>query len=136
MDDETRAFVRQRAGNRCEYCRIQQRYYPDVTFHVEHIIARQHYGPDDLENLALACHLCNRKKGPNLAGIAPDTGALTRLSHPRLDSWEEHFRLDDNGQIVGRTAIGHATAYVLDMNSAIRRHIRREILQLAAKEAE
>ena len=31
MDDETRAFVRQRTGNRCEYCRVHQRYYPDFT---------------------------------------------------------------------------------------------------------
>jgi HNH endonuclease len=134
MDDETRTFVRQRAGNCCEYCRIHQRYYPDFTFHVEHVIARQHRGPDDPDNLALACHLCNNKKGPNLAGIAPDTGALTRLFHPRTDVWEEHFRLDENGQIVGLTAIGRTTAYVLDMNSEIRIHIRQEILRLASKD--
>ena len=70
----------------------------------------------------------------NLAGIAPDTGALTRLFHPRTDVWEEHFRLDENGQILGLTAIGRTTAYVLDMNSEIRIHIRQEILRLASKD--
>ena len=130
MDDEPRAFVRQRAGNRCEYCRVHQRYYPDFTFHVEHIIARQHRGADAPDNLALACPLCNNKQGPNLAGIAPGTGALTRLFHPRADVWEEHFRLDANGQIVGITSVGRTTVYVLDMNSKVRIHIRREILRL------
>jgi hypothetical protein len=33
MDDEVKQFVHQRAGNRCEYCRVHQRYYPDFTFH-------------------------------------------------------------------------------------------------------
>jgi hypothetical protein len=51
-----------------------------------------------------------------------------------MDVWEEHFRLDENGQIVGLTAIGHTTAYVLGMNSEIRMHIRREILQLEVKD--
>ena len=134
MDDAIRQFVRQRAGNRCEYCRVHQRYYPDFTFHVEHIVAKQHRGTDDPGNLALACHLCNRKKGPNLTGIDPDTGEFTRLFNPRMDVWEEQFRLDPSGEIVGLTDLGRTTAYVLDMNSEIRIQIRREILRLEAAE--
>jgi hypothetical protein len=130
MDDEIEAFVHQRAGYRCEYCRVHQRYYPDFTFHVEHIVARQHHGSDDPENLALACHLCNSKKGPNLSGLDPDTGELTRLFNPRTDVWDEHFRLDESGQIVGLTAIGRTTAEVLGMNAEIRVQIRREISEL------
>ncbi len=130
MDDETRGFVRQRAESRCEYCRVHQRYYPDFTFHIEHIVARQHRGTDDPVNLALACHLCNNKKGPNLSGIDPDTGAVTRLFNPRTEVWEDHFHLDTSGQIVGLTAIGRTTTYVLGMNAPIRMQIRREILRL------
>jgi hypothetical protein len=129
MDDETRTFVRERAGNRCEYCHVHQRYYPDFTFHIEHIIARQHRGTDNPDNLALACHLCNHKKGPNLSGIDPDTGESTRLFHPRTDVWAGHFRVDESGQIVGLTAIGRSTAYVLGMNADIRMQIRRSILR-------
>jgi len=97
MDEETKRFVRERADNRCEYCRVQQQFHPDFTFHIEHIVARQHGGRDDPENLALSCHLCNSKKGPNLSGLDPDTGLLTRLFNPRTDRWNEHFSSDENG---------------------------------------
>jgi hypothetical protein len=33
------------------------------TFHIEHIMARQHGGDDNLSNLALACPDCNAYKG-------------------------------------------------------------------------
>ena len=29
MDEETKRFVRERADNRCEYCRVQQQFYPE-----------------------------------------------------------------------------------------------------------
>jgi len=129
MDDATKHFIRQRAHNCCEYCGVHQEYYPDFTFHMEHIVARQHGGAEEVANLALACHLCNRKKGPNLSGIDPDTGELTRLFNPRTDVWTEHFRLAGNGFIVGLTPVGCTTAYVLGMNSSIRVQIRRRIAQ-------
>ena len=69
MDDALRAFVWARAGSRCEYCRLHQDEYEYQTFHVEHIIAKQHGGPDDPDNLCLACSECNWAKGPNLAGL-------------------------------------------------------------------
>jgi 5-methylcytosine-specific restriction endonuclease McrA len=55
MDSATRSLVRQRAGNRCEYCLIYQAHY-ESTLHVEHIVSRQRRGTDDPENLALACN--------------------------------------------------------------------------------
>jgi hypothetical protein len=45
-------------------------------------VAQQHHGGSDEVNLALACHFCNRHKGPNLTGIDPTTGELTRLFNP------------------------------------------------------
>jgi hypothetical protein len=125
MDAETRVRVRSRADNRCEYCRMHQRHYL-VPFHVEHIVARQHHGSDDASNLALACHLCNRYKGPNLAGLDPGTGALTRLFNPRIDHWPDHFRIQA-GRIIGLTAIGRTTIYVLNMNRPDRIRIRVEL---------
>lgn len=54
MNEAQRALVRERAGNRCEYCRLHQRDSPLAVLQVEHIIPRKHGGSEDLENLALA----------------------------------------------------------------------------------
>src|SRR6266436_4526255 len=63
MDESLRAFAWERAGGRCEYCRLHQDDYELLTFHVEHIIAKQHGGSDDADNLCLACSECNWPKG-------------------------------------------------------------------------
>jgi len=55
MDDALRAFIWERAGGRCEYCQLHQDDYQYQSFHVEHIIAKQHGGSDDPDNLCLAC---------------------------------------------------------------------------------
>jgi hypothetical protein len=107
MDAKLRQFVRHRARNLCEYCRIRQSQEP-LPFHIEHVIPRKHDGKDVAENLALACHHCNLHKGTNLSGFDPKTGKMSRLFHPRLDDWNEHFT-DDNGEIFGRSVIGRTT---------------------------
>lgn len=119
-------FVRERARSACEYCRIPEAYYAGI-FVVEHVIARQHGGGDDPENLAYACERCNLHKGPNIAGLDPDGGALTRLFHPRSDVWEEHFEWSGH-IIVGRTPIGRTTVYVMAMNHPIARAVRAALL--------
>jgi hypothetical protein len=79
MNAVTRQLVWSRAADRCEYCRIHQGDEPFYRLHIEHIIAKQHGGSDDPDNLALACHHDNDHKGPNLTGIDPETGNLVRL---------------------------------------------------------
>jgi 5-methylcytosine-specific restriction endonuclease McrA len=125
MDTATQRQVRLRAGNRCEYCRLPQERDRFFSFHVEHIIAQQHGGSDDLTNLALACHHCNLHKGPNLAGIDPDTGQMVPLFNPRTQRWEDHFDWDD-AWILGRTPVGRATVRVLAMNAEEQRDLRAE----------
>jgi 5-methylcytosine-specific restriction endonuclease McrA len=116
MNPATRAAVRERAGNCCEYCQLHQDDSPLAVLHVEHIIPRFHGGADDLDNLALACIDCNLHKGPNLTGIDPETSQVTELFHPRRHRWEDHFARQGI-YIVGRTTIGRTTVRVLDMNS-------------------
>ena len=118
MDSATSDLVRQRAQYRCEYCLLPQR-ASALRFHIEHIVARQHAGTDDAANLALACPECNYQKGPNLSGIDPDTGVLTPLFHPRRDQWVEHFTRD-GARIVGKTATGRTTVWLLEMNTGDR----------------
>lgn len=106
--------VSERAGSRCEYCRLPSVFHP-APFQIDHIIARQHGGKTELENLALACMHCNRFKGPNVAGLDPDTGEIVRLFHPRRDSWAEHF-VWNGPELNARTQIGRVTLVVLAIN--------------------
>ena len=128
MDPALSQSVRQRAGHRCEYCRLPQACSP-LRFHVDHIVARQHGGGEELENLAQACPECNRHKGTNLSGVDPDTGEVVRLFHPQRDRWEDHFRLE-GAQIIGRTAVGRTTAWLLEMNVEDRRRWRELLFRL------
>lgn len=116
MDERTKARVRERAGNRCEYCKLHQDDSPLAVLHVEHILPKFHGGGDDLDNLALACIDCNLHKGPNLTGIDPQTNRVTELFHPRHQRWEDHFAWRGI-HIFGKTAVGRTTIRVLNMNS-------------------
>lgn len=127
MDAATRQFVRTRAGNRCEYCRLPQAAAPFLTFHIEHVQAQQHVADDSTDNLALACPDCNRYKGPNLTTIDTQAEKVIRLFHPRIDLWEDHFEFR-GALIVGRTDIGAATARLLQMNNEERVRVRAELL--------
>ena len=127
MDAATRQFVWERAGHRCEYCRLHQEHEPFFRFHIEHIIARQHDGGDEPDNLALACNHCNGHKGPNLSGIDGQTGKLVALFHPRRQRWQRHFRLE-GALVVGRTACGRATVAVLAMNASDRVKLREQLI--------
>ena len=126
MDSVTRELVRRRAGNRCEYCLLRQE-HSGLSHHVEHIVAKQHGGSDDPDNLSLACNRCNASKGPNLAGIDPLNGDIVSLFHPRRDVWSEHFAFV-GPQIVGLTPSGRATVHVLAMNDERRVDRRSELL--------
>lgn len=141
MNPQLEMQVRSRANQRCEYCLLPQAAF-QRSFHIEHIIARQHGGQTILENLALACWYCNAKKGPNLSGIDPQTGQTVPLFNPRLHHWADHFSLlaPVAGQlapfvtrgeitITGRSAIARATVMVLDMNSPFRCRLRFTLAQ-------
>jgi hypothetical protein len=93
MDASLQAQVRTRAAGCCEYCRIPEAVVR-LSFQVDHIIAEQHGGPTALSNLAWSCLPCNKRKGPNLAGIDRKTRKLVPLFHPRRHKWGKHFRWD------------------------------------------
>jgi 5-methylcytosine-specific restriction endonuclease McrA len=80
-----RRQVWERDGNRCEYCQMAQDYDP-ATFEVDHVIPEKMDGTTAFENLALACFKCNNHKGPNIAGMDPESGARAFLYDPRKDN--------------------------------------------------
>jgi len=98
-----------------------------LGFEVEHILARKHHGETTLDNLAWACFPCNSYKGPNIAGQDPDSVAIVRLYHPRLDAWSDHF-LWQGPILVGTTAVGRATIDVLAINLPPRVALRAELM--------
>jgi hypothetical protein len=106
--------VWQRARARCEYCQLPSAFHP-APFQIDHIIARQHGGTDAVDNLALACIHCNRFKGPNIAGVDPDSGEIVRLFDPRRDAWTEHF-MWDGPELKALTQIGRVTISLLVVN--------------------
>lgn len=127
MEKTLAQAVRTRADHRCEYCHIPQT-ASRLAFPIDHIIARQHGGATDLDNLAFCCGRCNRQKGPNIAGIDSDTGQLTRLFNPRKDTWSDHFR-HDGAMFIGLTAIGRATIRTLAMNHPKQLAVRHALIE-------
>jgi 5-methylcytosine-specific restriction endonuclease McrA len=122
MDANLEARVRARARFRCEYCRFPEE-FAELPFQLDHIIARQHGGRTEPDNLALACCYCNRHKGPNLSGVDPVTGRVVRLFSPRSARWEENFGWD-GAVLVGLTPEGRATIATLRINQADRVAVR------------
>lgn len=110
-----RRRVWERAGGRCEYCRIPQE-FDVLPFQLDHIRAQKHAGRTTATNLALSCFACNSHKGSNIAGYDPESGTLQRLFNPRLDDWNEHFTWD-GPWLRGITPIGRTTIDVLRVNA-------------------
>lgn len=127
MQPSLRSLVRGRAKAACEYCRFPEA-EGNLPYTLDHIIARQHGGPDAVDNLAFACPFCNLHKGTNLTGIDSETGTVVRLFHPRTDLWSTHFRWD-GFMIVPLTPTGRATAAVLALNHQRQLARRRELLK-------
>jgi hypothetical protein len=111
----------------CEYCRLPSAKHP-APFQIDHIIAQQHGGPTALDNLALSCIHCNRFKGPNIAGVDPDSGEIVRLFHPRRDRWAEHF-VWDGPRLEARTPVGRTTVTLLRLNEPGILSLRKALLE-------
>ncbi len=124
--ESLRKLVESRALRRCEYCLLQE---ADAGFphQIDHVISRKHGGTTHADNLALACYLCNRYKGSDIASLDPRTNELVRLFHPRQDLWAEHFGIAGS-VIEPLTQIGIATCRLLRLNSPAR-VVERQALQ-------
>ena len=118
--------VAHRAAYRCEYCRAPEVIFSDA-FEVEHITPKGRGGSNLLENLALACSICNSYKGSFERGFDSETQTEIALFHPRHDIWDEHFQFQwESGEIAGLTPTGRATLNRLQIN--LSRHVTARLL--------
>lgn len=124
-----RPQVRNRVQGKCEYCGLPED-ADFVRYELDHVIAEQHGGRTALDNLAYACLDCNRRKGPNLSSLDPDTGERAWLYNPRTQEWKDHFQLNRDGAILGLTAEGRATAFLLTLNDPERIQDRCDLIAL------
>jgi HNH endonuclease len=120
---ERQQIVSDRAGQRCEYCRMHQE-LQGAVFHVEHIIPVSGGGNDELDNLAWACPGCNLTKATRVAALDPVSRQVVRLFHPRQDQWVDHFSWQGY-QLVGRTPIGRALVSAFNLNHERRVRVRQ-----------
>jgi hypothetical protein len=123
-----RRLVRQRAGERCEYCLVPEQVTLAAHW-VDHVVAEKHGGQTLEDNLALSCVLCNQHKGSDLTSIDPESSAIVALFHPRRDRWADHFRLN-GARIEPLTPTGRVTVRLLQLNHPERIE-EREILVAA-----
>ena len=123
-------IVAARARYRCEYCHAPE-VIASFPFEVEHVVPVSRGGANDLDNLALACRACNLFKSNHIEAVDPESGEIVPLFHPRLHLWEEHFAWDaEQGLLMGRTAIGRATASLLQFDTPQQQEARRLWIRL------
>ena len=108
--------VRRRARQLCEYCHTAEQ-WQYVPFTVDHVIPLNRGGSNTLDNLALACKHCNRRKSDHQIATDPVSGQPVPLFHPRTQAWDEHFAWSgDCLSLVGLTPQGRATVSALELN--------------------
>ena len=116
IPEDIQKQVRQGANYLCEYCHASEQ-WQYVAFTIDHVIPLTTSGADTLDNLALACFHCNRKKSGKTIAIDPQSGIEVPLFNPRQYSWSEHFIWSVDGLlIIGLTPMGRATVTALALN--------------------
>jgi hypothetical protein len=114
INSEMRLVVASRADYLCEYCLIHEE-DSFLGFEVDHVISLKHSGPTQLDNLAYTCLYCNRFKGSDIGSILWRTRTFHRFFNPRIDAWNQHFRL--NRVIIEPiTETGEVTVNILKLN--------------------
>ena len=118
ISEQIRRQVEKEAQYRCGYC-LTSRQFTAKRLHIEHIVPIAAGGKSDIENLWLACDLCNGYKGVQTQAIDPLTNDLAPLFNPRQQFWSDHFTWSEDGiYILGLTSIGRATTVALRLNNA------------------
>lgn len=124
LSDALQHQVRERANGLCEYCHTIEK-WQYVRFTIDHVVSLAQGGTDEIDNLALACFHCNRRKSDLGVGVDPASGEPCALFHPRQMNWQDHFIWSaDCTELIGLTPTGRATVAQLDLNRQRIQNIR------------
>ncbi|NEP76611.1 HNH endonuclease [Okeania sp. SIO2G5] len=116
IPETIQAAVRLKAKSLCEYCHASEE-WQYVRFTIDHVTPIDQGGQNDLNNLALACFNCNRRKWNKQMATDPESGKTVPLFNPRRDDWAKHFVWSsDTTRIIGLTSTGRATVEALALN--------------------
>ncbi|HET6883350.1 MAG TPA: HNH endonuclease [Pirellulales bacterium] len=108
--------MRDRAHDRCEYCRHLAA-YACAPFVCEHVRPLVRGSGDTFSELAWACPACNSHKYDKTQARDPQTGRIVPIFNPRRQNWSRHFSWSDDFLLIrGQTAIGRATVDCLYLN--------------------
>lgn len=128
MTERLRQAVREHARGHCEYC-LAPDDHSSASFTIDHLRPRSAQGSDDLTNLAWSCWNCSSHKAAAMTALDPLTNQQVALFNPRIDTWEEHFRWDEEQvRVEGITPTGRATVERLQMNEPAIVNLRRLLM--------
>lgn len=114
-----RRKIREQASERCGYCLCSEALL-GMPMALDHLIPLAFEGKTVEENLWLCCRRCNEFKGTQTAATDPETSEIVTLFNPRGESWDEHFRWNEDGtEIIGLTPTGRATVAALKLNNPV-----------------
>ncbi|MFN0123213.1 MAG: HNH endonuclease [Blastocatellia bacterium] len=123
-------LVRQRAAFLCEFCHTSE-HWQLVPFTVDHLQPVAAGGADNLENLALACFHCHRRKSSRQSVIETGSTVATPLFNPRQMPWAEHFIWSADGlYLLPQSETGRVTIDLLDPNRAGKHRNRRPRVEI------
>jgi 5-methylcytosine-specific restriction endonuclease McrA len=114
-----RRRIREQARYRCGYCLCSEALI-GMPMEFEHLFPLALGGKTIEENLWLSCRRCNEFKGTQTNAADPDTSEIVALFNPREQSWNEHFRWNEDGtEIIGLTPTGRTTVAALKLNNPV-----------------
>ncbi len=117
-----RPWLRDEFSFRCVYCLRREQWDRATSLDVEHFLPSRRFPNQRLayENLWFACSRCNSAKGDRLI----DDPSQALLSHEVI--------VENDGQIVGRSAEARRIIQALRLNSAEAIHYRRLWIEIIA----
>ena len=122
-----RRLVRDRAGNRCEYCQHPAT-FSCAPFVCEHVVPRVRGAGSTAAELAWSCPACNGHKYAKTRARDPQTRRSVPLFNPRRQRWARHFAWGTDFLLIeGRTATGRATVAALHLNCPALVNLRRAL---------